>query len=204
MARLTDNEFMEMLEHYRHEFYRYVLRNVWNPDTAEDVMSSAILAAYKQLDKFQKGTNFRAWMYRILTNKCFVANRETQSSSIDLDSIDESLFTADEENLKRAYADPKSFLAECGDELNKAMRQLSTAERSCLLLLTMEKYSYKEIASILDMPVGTVMTHLARGRAKLRRLLVEYAKSEGILSDSKYQKYSQNQDEDSSGIRRIS
>jgi len=184
MAVLTNDEFVGLLGQYKDEFYRYVLRNVWNPDTAEDVVSGAVLAAYRQLDKFEKGTNFRAWMYRILTNKCFVANRETKRSAIDLDSIDESMFATDNDALRRAYEDPREFLQQCGDELYTAMRQLSTAERSCLLLLTMQHQSYKEIAGILEMPVGTVMTHLARGRAKLRRLLTEYAKHKGILPAS--------------------
>jgi RNA polymerase sigma-70 factor, ECF subfamily len=181
MATLSDNEFVELLSRHRDEFYRYVMRNVWNPDTAEDVISGAVLAAYRQLDKFEKGTNFRAWMYRILTNKCFVANRETKRSAIDLDAIDERHFAVEPDAQRKACESPAEFLQQCGDELFTAMRQLSTAERSCLLLLTMERYAYREIAGILEMPVGTVMTHLARGRAKLRRLLGEYAKQQGIV-----------------------
>lgn len=185
MARLSDSEFVELLENHRDEFYRYVYRNVWNADAAEDVMSSAVLAAYRQLDKFEKGTNFRAWMFRILTNKCYVANRETKRHAIDIESIDERHFSTDRETQEAAFRDPAKFLDRCGDELFEAMRQLSTGERSCLLLLTIERYSYREIASIMDMPLGTVMTHLARGRAKLRRLLTEYARARGISSDAK-------------------
>jgi RNA polymerase sigma-70 factor (ECF subfamily) len=182
MATLTDQEFVALLEQHRHEFWRYVVRNVWHPDSAEDVLAGAVQAAYRQLDRFEKGTNFRAWMYRILTNKCFVANRETKRAGIDIETLDESLFATDDEAQRRATNDPQAFLQQCGDELFTALRQLSTAERSCLLLLTIEHYSYKELATILEMPVGTVMTHLARGRAKLRRLLVDYAKRQGFLA----------------------
>ena len=67
------------------------------------------------------------------------------------------------------------------DEVKAAFRRLSTAERSCLMLRAIEKFSYKEIAETLDMPVGTVMTHLSRGRAKLRADLLEYGKERGIV-----------------------
>jgi len=76
---------------------------------------------------------------------------------------------------------PDKFLEECSDEVYMAFHQLSTAQRSCILLRSAEKYSYKEIASIMDIPVGTVMTHLARGRAKLRKELTEYARTRGLV-----------------------
>ena len=182
---LTGAEFVELLDKHRDEFFRYVYRNVWNASVAEDVFSSAVMAAWKQIEKFQAGSNFRAWMFRILTNKCYVANRETQRSSIDVASIDEARFAQDSAvDFHQAYADPESFLGDCGDEVQKAMRQLSTAQRSCLLLLTVQKASYKEIAEILEIPVGTVMTHLARGRARMRSLLAAHAVREGIIDSS--------------------
>lgn len=181
MAKLTDEEFVALLDQYRHEFFRYVARNVWNESVVEDVFSSAVLAAYKQLNKFEAGTNFRAWMYRILTNKCYVANREIKRMSVDIESVDESRFSVEPEMKRRILDDPAWFLEACSDEVHRALRQLSTNERSCFLLLTFAKCSYKEIGEVLEMPVGTVMTHLARGRARMRRLLVEHAKSEGIL-----------------------
>ncbi len=180
---MTDNEFVDHLEKHRHEFFRYILRNVWNSDVAEDVFSSAVYVAYKQLSKFEDGTNFRAWMYKILTNKCFVANRETKRSAIDIESVDEHYFCSDGyAKGHSAFADHDSFLGHCGDEIHQALKQLSTAQRSCLLLLAFEKYSYKEISRILGIPVGTVMTHLSRGRARIRRLLFEHAVAEGIIT----------------------
>jgi len=184
---LSNEAFMELLEKHRHEFYRYIMRNVWNPSVAEDVFSSGIMTAYEQREKFKEGTNFRAWVFKILTNKCYVANRETKRSAIDVEQIDESHFANYDEHMHQAWEDPYWFLEQMGDELYAAMRKLGTAERSCLLLLSVEKYSYKEIASTLDMPVGTVMTHLARGRAKLRRLLLDHALAEGIIGDDKHQ-----------------
>lgn len=175
-------DFMRLLEKHRDEFYRYVLRTVWDSNVAEDVFQSAVLAAYENYHKFTPGTNFRAWVYRIITNKCFVANRETNRSFQPLENAELNLVAVEE---KPGYADilknPSEFLEQCGDEVHRAFRRLSTAERSCILLRAADRFSYQEIADILEMPVGTVMTHLSRGRAKLRSDLLEYAQEEGIV-----------------------
>jgi DNA-directed RNA polymerase specialized sigma24 family protein len=88
---------------------------------------------------------------------------------------------ADESGYADVLADPEGVLEQCGDEVVRALRKLKTAERSCILLRGVEEFSYKEIAEILEIPVGTVMTHLARGRAKLRKELTAYARETGIV-----------------------
>lgn len=179
------NDFLEQVDRYRDEFYRYVTRTLWDPGVADDVFSSAVLAAWENRHKFTPGTNFRAWMYRIITNKCYVANRVTGRRPAPLDDLPESAFVSLTED--RAYYDvldnPERVMEACGDELNQAMENLSPAQRTCLLLRGVEKFSYKEIAEIMDIPVGTVMTHLSRGRAKLRKELVDYAREQGIVRD---------------------
>ncbi len=179
------DEFLEQIEKRKDEFYRFIYRNVWDTSVAEDVFSSAVLAAYKSKSKFKAGTNFRAWMYRIITNKCFVANREIGRRGDSLEEAGDTLIDlAKNKDYTKAISTPEDFLAECGDEIHMAMKRVSTMERSCLLLKTMEHFSYKEIAEILEIPFGTVMTHLARGRAKLRKALYEYAVGEGIVKPS--------------------
>lgn len=175
-------EFMRQLDRYRDEFYRYTLRTVWDSNVAEDVFQAAVLAAYENYHKFTPGTNFRAWVYRIVTNKCFVANRETSRTFQPLENAESNLVAVEEKpGYGDVLKDPSEFLELCGDEVHRAFRRLSTAERSCILLRSVERFSYQEIADILEMPVGTVMTHLSRGRAKLRNDLVDYAKEEGIV-----------------------
>lgn len=174
------DEFLEAIEAHRHEFFRFILRNVWDSGVAEDVFSQAVLAAYEGRQRFTPGTNFRAWMYRILTNKCFVANRETirGGAAIDSDAAWAAVPLPDAANV---LEHPDAVLDQCGDEVFRAMRALSTAQRTCLLLRAVERFSYQEIAEILEIPVGTVMTHLARGRRKLREELVEYAHKQGVI-----------------------
>jgi RNA polymerase sigma-70 factor (ECF subfamily) len=158
------------------------LRNVWDSSKAEDVFASGVLVAYENRDKFTLGTNFRAWMYKILANKCFVANRETKRV---FEPLDEEVPDPEGAEFPIDHADilrnPRDFLEQCGDEVYHAFRRLSTAQRSCILLKDVERFSYQEIADILGMPVATVMTHLARGRTVLRQRLREYARSKGII-----------------------
>ena len=179
------DEFLQLLEKHRHEFYGYIYRTIWDSQGADDVFSEAVLAAYENRKKYIPGTNFRAWMYRIITNKCFVANRETARRFDSLDDHADSLIALQSEP---GYADvlknPDEVLDQCGDEVRIAFRKLSTAQRTCLLLKAVEQFSYKEIASVLEIPVGTVMTHLSRGRAQLRRELLEYGRDAGWLRKS--------------------
>lgn len=184
-GQLTEREaaeFLDLVGKHRDEFYRYVLRTVWDSSVAEDTFQSALLAAYENFHRFTPGTNFRAWVYRIITNKCFVANRETARTPASLDEVSPGLAAAGTQpGYGDVLKDPVAFLEQCGDEVNAAFKRLSTSERSCILLRGIERFSYQEIAEILEMPVGTVMTHLSRGRAKLRHDLLEYARENGIV-----------------------
>ena len=176
------HEFMAHVERYRDEFYRYVVRTLWDSNMAEDVFQSAVLSALENYHKFKQGTNFRAWVYRIITNKCYVANREVGRAMAPLESIEDAMVTLhNEPGYVDVLNDPAGFLENCGDEVVHAFRRLSTAERACILLRSVERFSYQEIAEILEMPVGTVMTHLSRGRAKLRKELLGYAVDAGVV-----------------------
>lgn len=176
------DEFLVKIEKHRDEFYRYILRNVWDSGVAEDVFSQGVLAAYENRHKYTPGTNFRAWMFRILTNKCYVANRETGRAFDPLDAPGTAEAVApDDRRDHDVLRDAERVLEECGDEMYRALRNLSAAQRSSLLLRAIGRFSYQEIAEILEIPVGTVMTHLARGRKKLRGELADYAVESGVI-----------------------
>ncbi len=155
---------------------------LWDPTEADDVFSAAVLAAYENRHKYTPGTNFRAWMFRILLNKCFVANRETGRRMEPLEMVENSIEAAAEAPEHwDALADPIKILDACGDEVYRAFGKLSMAQRACIMLKGVEHFTYREISDTLEIPVGTVMTHLARGRAKLRKLLADYAMNLGII-----------------------
>ena len=176
------DEILASIEKYRDQFHRFVQRTVWDSSVAEDVFASAVLAAYENRDRFTPGTNFRAWMFKILVNKCFVANREAmrRRDALGGDAVD-LVAAQDSPALADAVKDPHGFFEQCGEEVYQAFRRLSTAQRTCILLKDVERFSYQEIAETLGMPAGTVMTHLARGRGALRKELLEYARKNGII-----------------------
>lgn len=177
------NDIIAEIERYKDQFYRFLMRNLWDTSMAEDVFASAVLAAYENRHKFQPGTNFRAWMFKILMNKCFVANREHARAGepLEEDVADDTVTEFRQYPPETLITNPKEFLEQCGDEVYHAFKQLSHAQRACILLKDVEQFSYQEIAEILEIPAGTVMTHLARGRGALRGRLAEYARRNGIL-----------------------
>lgn len=198
-AESEADEFLRKIEEHKCEFFRYILRNVWDSSVAEDVFSQGVLAAYENRHKYTPGTNFRAWMFRILTNKCYVANRETGRAFDSLDAAGQAEPRAPEpEEPFDVLEDPEAVLEQCGDEVYRAFRNLSTAQRSCILLRGVERFSYQEIAEILEIPVGTVMTHLARGRKKLREDLGEYARQRGVIRQFPRLRERENEEEQTS------
>lgn len=182
---ISDTEFITTVEKHRDEFYRFVRRTLWNSADADDVFSDSVFIAYKNRSSFTEGTNFRAWMFKILLNKCYVANRDTARASVHLDSVEEWVSTKEEDGYEKMLDDPEWFVDQVEDEVLQAMNKLRTIEKACLLLLTFEKYSYKEISVALEIPVGTVITHLSRGRKRMRKTLLSFARTKGILDDEK-------------------
>ena len=134
--------FTEKIEKHRDEFYLFIKRNVWDTGVAEDVFSQGVLAAYENRAKYTAGTNFRAWMYRILLNKCYVANRETGRA---FDSLDHPAAKQATARVAQDYGDlikdPKALLEECGDEVYRAFRGLATAQRAGIRLRGCERFS---------------------------------------------------------------
>ena len=137
-----------------------------NRDEAEDLVQETYVKALKGFGSFTPGTNFRAWMYRILRNT-FLTSRTGLKATVSLD---------DEENpvtQPAADDDPESLLLARADqeEIRRALEQLPVAHREIILLCDVEEMSYKEIAELAGIPIGTVMSRLSRARRSMRSLL---------------------------------
>ncbi|RMD77084.1 MAG: RNA polymerase sigma factor [Lentisphaerae bacterium] len=183
MQQLNEQEFLNLLETHRNEFFQFIYRSAWNKEDAEDIFSEAVMIAWKRRDSFSKGTNFRAWFYRIILNKVFVANRYNMRNNLSenvgeiLDEMNEgeSAATTFHSGANSGEALEKRTTYQLFDQLDdllvEAIENLRAPEKQCILLRAMEGYSYREIANIMGIPIGTVMTHLARGRTKLRNFL---------------------------------
>ncbi len=177
-------EFVKLLSEHRDSLYRFCVHVIWDKNSAEDVLQDAILSAYNGFDRFEPGTDFKGWMYRFLINKIFNYNKKFRKDvQLKASWQDMNLLEALELGKESAYSsilqDPQAFFEKLDDRVKAALLSLSPGERMVFLLRAVEGFKYKEIADFLDIPVGTVMSHLFRARAKLRESLSEYARQRG-------------------------
>ena len=178
MKREVENTALE----YMDALYNAALRMSRNSSEAEDLVQDTYLRAYRFFDRFQKGTSMKAWLFKILKNT-FINNFKKQSRApehVDFDRLRLS------ENEPASSDDPEVelFYRIFGDEFTNAVDDLRAEFRLVILLSDVEGFSYKEIAEIIDCPIGTVMSRLHRGRKLLRSSLREYAKELGYVCNS--------------------
>ena len=172
-------EFMDAL-------YGAALRMTKNPADAEDLVQETYLKAYRSYASFEKGTNLRAWLYRILTNTYINIYRAKQIRP-QIDDVEdiEDLY------LYRKVAGSDGTLSQSAEEvvldaitdvaMTEALESLPDTFRMTVLLADIEGFSYAEIAEITDVPVGTVMSRLHRGRRALQKALLPYAERQGLI-----------------------
>jgi len=167
--------------------YAAALRMTRNPADAEDLVQETYLRAYRAYDRFSAGTNLKAWMYRILTN-CYINDyrqKQRRPAESDIDSIEDlylyrRLGPLAGASLGRSAED--EMLDLFGEaEVREALDELPEIYRFAVLLADVEGFSYAEIADILDVPIGTVMSRLHRGRKRLHKLLYDFAEARGLL-----------------------
>jgi RNA polymerase sigma-70 factor (ECF subfamily) len=164
--------------------YRGALRMTGKPAEAEDLVQETFLRAYRFRHQFQPGTNFKAWLFKIQTNIYRSRYRKQWNSPQSLDDTEEFYLYQHLGPDNAAGEDPAAdALDHLGvEEVRNAIEDLPPAYRAAVLLTDVEGFSYKETAEILDVPVGTVMSRLHRGRQRLQQKLYEYAKESGVIS----------------------
>jgi RNA polymerase sigma-70 factor (ECF subfamily) len=173
--------FERMAEDVFPSLYGTALRLTRSPEDASDLSQEALVRAYEAFDRFD-GRNFKAWMLRILTNLYINRYRKLQrtglSSSLDEEDAAEPVAPADE------APDRQVFDGMLGAEVEEALAKVPDVFRLAVILSDIEGMSYDEVASATEVPVGTVRSRLARGRAILRRELESYAQEEGYLKQA--------------------
>ncbi len=169
------------------QLYGGALRMTRNPTDAEDLVQETYMKAFQAFGSFKPGTNLKAWLYRIMTNTYINTYRKkqrqpTQTSADDM--TDRQLYTTsshDSTGLQSAEVEALTRLPD--QRIADAMNQLSEDYRMVVYYADVEGLAYKEIAEIMDTPLGTVMSRLHRGRKQLRGLLKEVAHAQGIGLD---------------------
>ncbi len=177
-------DFEEAAIPFLDSLYNMAFRLTRNAADAEDLIQETYLKAYKHYDKFEAGTNLKAWLFRIMKNTFINSyrkkqNQPPQSAFSEIEGSLENLVDAGDGKAE----DPEQrILAGVLDEdVQRALDSLSEDYRMVILLVDLEGFSYKEAASILEVPVGTVMSRLYRGRRMLEKVLLEYAREHGYL-----------------------
>jgi RNA polymerase sigma-70 factor (ECF subfamily) len=171
---------------YAHPLYSAALRMTRNRADAEDLVQETFLKAYRGYDGFQEGTNLRAWLYRILTNTFINRYRQQQRRphEVDLDEVEglylyKRVATAETDRAARSAEDEVFDKLE-GSDVRQAIDKLPRKYRMPVLMADIEGFSYKEIAGMLEIPIGTVMSRLHRGRRALQKLLWHTAEERGF------------------------
>ncbi len=187
-AHMADQaDFAEQAMPLMDGLYGAALRMTRNPADAEDLVQEAYFKAYRGFGGFQEGTNLKAWMYRILTNTYINIYRKKQRrpTETDLGEVEDLYLYRRLGGLEAARTGRSAedllmdTFAEA--EIVDALEALPENYRMAVLLADVEEFSYKEIAEILDVPIGTVMSRLHRGRKAMQKSLFEFAESRGLL-----------------------
>jgi RNA polymerase sigma-70 factor (ECF subfamily) len=183
----TRGEFERLALEHLDPLYAAALRLTRNERDAEDLVQDAFLRAFRFFDKFERGTNIKAWLFKILTNT-FINKyrRSTKERTIvegsERDAVHDRFVSREAADHA---ADPERFFFDrlLSDEVLKAVDALPIDFRLAVILADLQDFSYREVAEILDVPVGTVMSRLYRGRRLLQKALASYAAVSGLSRD---------------------
>jgi RNA polymerase sigma-70 factor (ECF subfamily) len=179
--------FVEQAMQYAPQLYSAALRMTRNRADAEDLVQDTYLRAYRSFHTYTDGTNLRAWLFRILTNAFINRYRAKQRrvQEQDVDDVDDLYLYKGVRNtdvLARS-AEDSLFEVFTDDEVKDALEALPENFRMPVLLADVEGFSYKEIAEMLDIPIGTVMSRLHRGRKAMQKRLWDFAVERRLVDD---------------------
>ena len=184
MADRTD--FAEQAMQFAPQLYSSALRMTRNAADAEDLIQETYLRAYRGYNNFEEGTNLRAWLFRILTNTYINSYRARQRrpQESELGDVEDLYLYKRISGLDVASRSAEDTLFDLftDDEVKKALEDLPESFRLPVLLADVQGFSYKEIAEMLDVPIGTVMSRLHRGRKAMQKALIDFASERGLLS----------------------
>jgi len=167
--------------------FRTALRMTKNEGDADDLVQEAFLKAWRFWDKFQEGSNCRAWLFKIMTN-IFINNYRAKAwtpQTIDLEDVDDDFLFGQLSALGPSDDPEKHFFNKVfDDDVKKAIEELPEDFRLVVVLSFLEGFSYQEIADIVNLNIGTVKSRLHRGRKLLQKSLWEYAVKNGFVKEA--------------------
>jgi len=172
---------------YAPQLFSTALRMTRNRSDAEDLVQETYIKGWRSFHTFQEGTNLRAWLFRIMTNTYInkYNAQKRKGTEVELDDIEElflykRLGSIDQSQLSSSAEDQMLGLF-TDDEVKNALESLPEDFRIPVLLSDVDGFSYKEISEMLEIPMGTVMSRLHRGRKAMQKMLYEYARERGLI-----------------------
>lgn len=166
--------------------YNSALQMTRNTQDADDLVQETFIKAFRFFDKFEKGTNCKAWLFKIMRNNFINSYRKKakQPTQVDFGEVENTYIT----DVKREILSEGSLLDTARifenvmeDDVKKAVESLPMEFRIAIILSDIEDFSYQEIAEIMDCPIGTVRSRISRGRKFLQKRLYDFARKKGIL-----------------------
>jgi RNA polymerase sigma-70 factor (ECF subfamily) len=170
--------------------YASALRMTRNPADAEDLVQETMLRAYRSFDRFEEGTNLKAWLFRIMTNAYINTYRKKQREpkKVSADEIEDFDLYQELKNHDDQFSrTPERIVLDSlvDSDIIDAIDDLPEQFRMAVVLSDVEGFSYAEMAEIMDVPLGTVMSRLHRGRKALQKRLWDLARDRGIVRSSR-------------------
>lgn len=187
-------EFEEDAMQHIDSLYNMALRFTFNKEEAEDLVQETYLKAYRFFDSFEKGTNIKAWLFKILRNTFInkyrkrisipneILHEDIETVNPDISDKQDGQSEGQEISLESKYASLENLME---DDVKQAIDNLPVEYREAILFSDVEEMSYKDIAEITNVPIGTVKSRLNRGRKLLQKALWDYAKERGFIKRGK-------------------
>ena len=181
-TEIFDNEFMPHVD----SMYNFGYRLTFDEDDAKDLVQDTYLKAFRFINSFQRGTNAKAWLFRILKNSFIneFRKKSKQPSKVDYSEV-EQYYNSDDagENITTDLR-IETVQHMIGDEISGALIAIPVDFRTVIILSDLEGFTYEEMSKILDIPIGTVRSRLHRARNMLKEKLAVYAKEMGYNKES--------------------
>ena len=181
--KAKEREFEQVALPYIDELYSTALRYTRNPQGAEDLVQETMLKAHRFWHRYKEGTNCKAWLFRIQTNTFLNAARKKSRAMTLIEDADADAATDGFYEQSSFYGTPETHYLQGAmpETIKEALEALPETFRIPVVLADLQDVSYKEIAEIIDCPVGTVMSRLFRGRKRLQEALFAHAVEQGII-----------------------
>ena len=180
-VRIFDDEFMPHID----SMYNFAYKLTLDEEDAKDLVQETYMKAFRFISSFERGTNAKAWLFRILKNSFIndYRKKSKQPSKVDYQEV-ENIYNSDDVNHNITVdLRSESVQSRIGDEVSNALNSLAVDFRIVIILCDLEGFTYEEMAKILDIPIGTVRSRLHRARNLLKEKLTAYAQKMGYKTN---------------------